>query len=133
MKVRKGDTVKVLYGKDAGVQGKVIDVLPIEQKVVVEGANIYKRHVKGDGKTRQSEIVDIAKPMKASKVMLVCPACKKTTRIGINRNAKKKGRVCKKCSKSVDINFEEKEEKKEKQQSSKSTKNKTNKSKKKDK
>ncbi len=109
MRIKKNDIVKVLYGKDAGKTGKVLRVLVKEAKVVVEGVNVYKRHLKGDGKTRQSEIVDLVKPMDISKVMLICPVCKKSTRVGLERAADgKKTRICKKCNKDVD-SVEEKE------------------------
>jgi large subunit ribosomal protein L24 len=115
MRIKKNDTVKVLYGKDAGKTGKVLRVLLKEGKIVVEGANIYKRHLKGDGKTRQSEIVDLVKPMPISKVMLVCPACKKNSRVGIEKTSDgKKMRICKKCNKSVDNLAKEETEKSEK-------------------
>jgi large subunit ribosomal protein L24 len=112
MKIKKGDTVKVLYGKDSGKQGTVVAVDMKRQKVVVEGVNVYKRHVKGDKKTRTSEILNIVKPMDVSKVMLICNNCGKTTRVGIKREEGKVERVCKKCNKVIEIG-KEKEEKKE--------------------
>jgi large subunit ribosomal protein L24 len=109
IKIRKNDIVKVLYGKDAGKTGKVLKVVAKENKVVIEGLNIFKKHLKGDGRQRQSEIVDLIKPVDVAKVMLVCPACKKPTRIGLD-NGK---RICKKCNKKVDnVVVEKKEEKK---------------------
>ena len=114
MKIKKGDIIKMLYGKDAGRQASVIIVDPKKAKVVVEGLNIYKRHLKGDGRTKVSEIVTITKPVPVSKVMLVCPHCNKPTRISYKIEGDVKSRVCKKCGKSVDKNIEEvKEEKKE--------------------
>ena len=102
IKIKKNDTVKVLYGKDAGKTGKVVKVLPIEKKVIVEGLNVYKRHVKGDGRQKQSEIVDLIKPIYIAKVMIVCPLCKKATRIGSKVEDKKRARICKKCNKNID-------------------------------
>ncbi len=112
MKIKTNDTVKILYGKDAGKTGKVLKILPSEGKVVVEGMNVFKRHLKGDGRQRQSEIVDLIKPMPISKVMLVCPACKKTVRVGYKVEEKKRARICKKCNKNVDKVIEKKETKK---------------------
>ncbi len=115
MKIKKGDTVRILYGKDSGKQGKVVVVDITNRKVVVDGLNMFKKSVKGDGRTRTSEIVNIAKPMNVSKVMLVCNNCNKTTRVGINREGETVTRVCKKCGKNIEIvkEVEKKEEKKE--------------------
>lgn len=102
MRIKKGDTVKIMKGKDVGKQGKVLKVLPEEDKIVVEGSNMFKKHIKGDGRERESSIVDIAKPIYIANVMLVCQACGKPTRIGIVEKGGKKVRICKKCGKSVD-------------------------------
>ena len=101
MKIKKGDTVKILYGKEAGKQGTVVAVSPKKNSVIVEGLNLYKRHLKGDGRTRTSEILTIEKPFKLSKVMLVCPLCGKATRVGIKREGEKTSRICKKCGKEI--------------------------------
>jgi len=113
MKIKKGDTVKILYGKDTGKQGVVSAVK--NGQVVIDGLNMYKKHVKGDGKEKKSAIIDIAKPMDVSKVMLVCPNCSKPTRVGIRRENGKVERICKKCGKVIEIIVKEevKEEKKE--------------------
>jgi len=114
MRIKKGDTVKVLYGKDAGKQGKVVAVDIKKSHIVVEGVNIYKKHVKGDGRTRTSEILNITKPMDVSKVMLVCNSCQKSTRVGIKRDGDTVLRICKKCGKTIEIvkEVEKKEEEK---------------------
>lgn len=119
MKIKKGDTVKVLYGKDAGKQGKVVAVDIKKNRVVVEGVNIYKKHVKGDGRTRTSEIVNITKSMDVSKVILICNNCGKSTRVGIKRDGEVVSRVCKKCGKNIEIvkEVEKKEEEKPKKKS----------------
>lgn len=101
MKIKKGDTVKILYGKDSGKQGAVVAVSPKKNAVIVEGLNLYKRHLKGDGRTRTSEILTIEKPFELSKVMLICPSCNKTTRVGIRREEGKAVRYCKKCGKAI--------------------------------
>ena len=129
MKIKKGDTVKILYGKDSGKTGSVVAVDLKNQKVVVTGVNLYKRHLKGDGKTRTSEILTIEKPMPVSKVILVCPLCGKTTRVALKREGDKVMRICKKCGKVIEAKKEEKVEveKKETKKAStkKSTKSKT--------
>ncbi len=118
MKIKKGDTVKVLYGKDTGKQGAVVAVDIKNRRVVVEGVNIYKKHVKGDGKKKTSEILNITKSMDVSKVMLVCPSCGKTTRVSIKRENDKVERVCKKCKKVIEI-IEKKEVVKEEKKTTK--------------
>jgi large subunit ribosomal protein L24 len=133
MNIKKGDTVKILYGKDRGRRGPVVAVDPKKERVIVEGLNLYKRHLKGDGRTRTSEIVTIEKPFPISKVMLICPSCDKPTRVGIKQEGDKKIRICKKCGKEitgaepVKKETEKKEEKKEtkKKVTKKSTKSKS--------
>jgi large subunit ribosomal protein L24 len=101
MKVKKGDIVKIITGKDKGRQGRVVQVLPKEDSVVVEGINLYKKHVTGDGEEKESAIVDIVKPLDVSNVMVVCEACGEPTRVGYKFEGDKKIRICKKCSKPV--------------------------------
>ena len=113
MKIKKGDTIKVLYGKDAGKRAPVIAVNQKKNTVVVDGVNVYKRHIKGDGRDKTSEIVSLVKLMPISKVMLVCPLCNKATRIGMKIEGDKKVRICKKCGKVIDeVKTEEKVTKK---------------------
>jgi large subunit ribosomal protein L24 len=96
LKIHKNDEVKILIGKDAGKSGKVVRILPNERKVWVEGINMYKRHVK---KTQGMEggVIDISKPVDISNVALVCPKCKKETRVGFKVDGSSKLRVCRKC------------------------------------
>ena len=110
MKIKKGDTVKILYGKDSDKTGRVVAVDLTRRLVVVEGLNIYKRHLKGDGKKRTSEILSIEKPLPVSKVMLVCPMCNKATRVSLRREENSVVRVCKKCGKDLEVKKAEKEE-----------------------
>ena len=110
MKIRIGDTIKVLYGKDSDKRGKVVAVDSKSNRIIVEGINVFKKHIKGDGKTRVSEIVSIEKALYSSKVMVVCPNCDKATRIGTKKEGKNVVRVCKKCGKSIEIKKEEKKE-----------------------
>ncbi len=115
MKIKRNDKVKILYGKDAGKTGKVVKILPVEGKVVVEGLNIFKRHLKGDGRKRKSEIADIVKPMNVAKVQLICPSCNKPTRLKMQKGE----RFCKKCEKKIGVETEKKEESKKKTKTSK--------------
>ncbi len=103
MKIKKNDKVKVLLGKDRGKEGKVVYVLAKTSKVFVEGANLYKRHVKKQG-TIEGGIINIPKPFTVSNVALVCPNCKKVTRIGYAMVGKDKVRICRKCRKEIDKN-----------------------------
>lgn len=99
-KIKKGDEVKILLGKDRGKDGKVLRVLTKEGKVWVEGLNMYKRHVKKAGQ-HEGGIIEIAKPLNISNVTLVCPHCKKPTRVGYEVEGNVKVRVCKKCKEAI--------------------------------
>ena len=79
--VKKGDTVVILSGKDNGKQGKVLEVSPKEQKVIVEGCNMVTKHVKPRRAGENGGIVKAEGALYASKVMLVCPKCGKPTRL----------------------------------------------------
>lgn len=100
MKIRKNDQVKIMTGKDKGKTGKVVSVLPKENKLVVEGINMYKKHVRGTPQ-QEGRIAEIIKPITASNVSLVCPNCNKLTRVGFKVENGKKVRVCKKCNKEI--------------------------------
>lgn len=99
--VKKGDTVLVLSGKDKGKQGKILQALPKKGKVVVEGCNKVKRHTKPSAKAPKGGIIEKEAPMFASKVMVVCPACEKATRIAKKEIEGKMVRSCKKCGESL--------------------------------
>ncbi len=100
--VKKGDTVVVLSGKDKGKQGKIISAMPKKGQVVVEDVNKVKRHTKPSMKAPQGGILDKEMPLAACKVMLICPACNKATKIGHKQVDGKNVRVCKKCGEVVD-------------------------------
>lgn len=102
MHVRKGDTVLVLSGKDRGKEGKIVEALPKKAKVVIAGVNKVKRHTKPSQSNPQGGIVVKEAAMSASKVMLVCPACKKATRIQKTAVAGGFARTCKKCGEVID-------------------------------
>ena len=97
MNVKKGDTVVVLSGKDKGKQGKVLGTVPSEDKVVVEGVNMVTCHVKPRRQGETGGIVSREAAMYASKVQVVCPKCKKGTRVAHKIENGKKKRVCKHC------------------------------------
>ena len=101
MKIIKGDEVKILSGKDKGRRGKVVRVLPRENKIVVEGLNLLKKHVRSKQAEKKGEMISVAMPLPISKVMIVCKHCAKTTRVGYQLNGDKKARVCKKCGQAL--------------------------------
>lgn len=100
IKIKKGDKVKVLLGKDNGKEGKVALVLSKDKKVFVEGINLYKRHVKKMGDV-EGGVIDLPKPVDISNVALICPNCKKQTRVGFKIEGETKVRICKKCKKEI--------------------------------
>ena len=100
LKFKIGDTVKITAGKDKGREGKIEKVLVDEMKVVVSGINLYKKHVKGFGDVKGG-VYDIPRPLGFGKIALICPKCKKVTRIGFKFAGDEKVRFCKKCGKEV--------------------------------
>ncbi len=107
LKFKKGDTIKVTIGKDKGKEGKIEKVLPKEAKVIVPNINIYKKHVKAnltvDGK---GGVYELPRAISVAKIAIICPSCKKITRVGfkIEKSAKgetKKIRFCRKCGKEM--------------------------------
>ncbi len=99
-KIKKGDLVKVMAGRDNGKEGKVLRILAKENKVLVEGANLVKRHIrKMEG--IEGGIMEISKPLNLSSVMLVCPNCKKASRVSFKIEGNTKVRICKKCKEAI--------------------------------
>ncbi len=97
MKIKKGDLVKILTGKDKGKTGKVIKAYPKEKKVTVEGLNLYKKHIRPRRQGEKGEIVLIARPIDVSNVALVCPHCHQAIRVGYTFQNGEKKRYCRKC------------------------------------
>ena len=101
LKIRKGDTVQVLAGKDRGKQGRVVNIYPDRDKLMVEGVNLVKRHEKirpaqGRGGV-QGGIITKEMPVHISNVAIVCSSCDQPTRIGHEISAEGKERICRKC------------------------------------
>ena len=98
LKIRKGDRVRVLSGKDKGKEGAVMRTLPREGKVIVDGVNVARKSQRPTRTTQQGGIIDKDMPIQVSNVALVCPSCGKPTRVGytIDKSGQK-ARVCKKC------------------------------------
>ena len=119
MKIKKGDLVQVLSGKDRGKQGRVIEADPVKQRVIVENLNLVKRHRKprpmkdssrmGQTQIQPGGVIDLAAPLAVSKVMVVCPTCGRASRVGYEYREDEKGRrikvrVCKRegCGQEID-------------------------------
>lgn len=100
MKLRKGDTVKVIAGKNLGAEGEIIEVLPDENKVIVQGVNVARRHTKARNANQKADIIDKPMPIDASNVMFVHKG--KPTRLGYKTNSDgTKVRVAKKTGDEV--------------------------------
>ena len=101
MKVKKGDTVQVLSGNDKGKTGEVLEVMPKQEKVVVKGVNIRKKHVKPRQQGDEGGIISVESAIHTSKVNVVCPKCNKPARIGYKMEKDGKVRICKKCGTAI--------------------------------
>ena len=97
MKIKKGDTVKVLSGNDKGKTGEVLEVIPKTEKVIVKGINVRKKHVKPRKQGEEGGIIPVECAIHSSKVNVVCPKCGKAKRIGYIEEKGEKVRVYKKC------------------------------------
>ncbi len=95
--VKRDDTVVIISGDDKGKKGKVLEVSPKEGKIIVEGVNIVKKHVKPRPPQENGGIVEAEGPFYASKAQLYCSKCKKATRAAVKVDGDKKVRVCAKC------------------------------------
>ncbi len=102
MHLRKGDNVKILVGKDNGKTGKVVAVNYKDSRATVEGLNIYTKHERPKKSGQKGQKVKFPRPITMSNLMLICPHCKKPTRVGHQTDDKGlKSRVCKKCQKRI--------------------------------
>ena len=104
-KVRRGDTVEVIGGREKGVRGDVLRVFPRRDRLVVQGVNIRKKHqrqIQAGGRTMSPGIIQFEAPINISNIMLVCPNCNKRTRVSVHREDGKVRRFCKKCETYVD-------------------------------
>ena len=107
MKIKKGDTIEVISGReiDKGRRGEVIRVMPKNDRVVVQGVNMRKKHqrqVQTQGRTISPGIIEFEGSIHVSNVMLVCPKCKEATRVAIHREEGTANRVCKHCEALID-------------------------------
>ncbi|HUW21344.1 MAG TPA: 50S ribosomal protein L24 [Candidatus Bathyarchaeia archaeon] len=102
LKLKKGDQITVILGKDRGKRGKIEKLFPRKGAVLVPGINIIKKHVKPRGEGKPGGIVEMAKPLPISKVALICPKCSQSTRVGFRQSSGSvKERICRKCKQTV--------------------------------
>jgi len=104
LKLKIGDSIKVTSGKDKGREGKIESLNLKAGTALVPGVNIYKKHVKGTGteKGQKGGIYELSRPLPFAKISLVCPKCKKVTRVAFRFVGKDKERTCLKCGKGID-------------------------------
>ena len=102
MKIKINDKVKVTSGKEAGKSGKIVQVFPKEERVVVEGVNIMKKNLKSGKKGEKGQLIELAAPLHVSKVSLICPKCSLETRVGYKMEGKDKKRICRKCKEIIE-------------------------------
>lgn len=97
MKLKKGDKIAVLVGKDKGREGTIEKIYSKQNKALIVGINIYKKHVKKNEQMPQGGVVELPRPIDLSKIAFICTKCKKKTRIGYKIDGVKKFRICRKC------------------------------------
>lgn len=97
MRLKKGDTVMINTGQDRGKRGKLLEVSPQTNRVVVEGLNLRVKNVRARRQGEKGQRVQYAAPLHASNVSLVCPKCGKPTRLGIRRVSERRERFCRRC------------------------------------
>jgi large subunit ribosomal protein L24 len=105
VKIKRGDTVQVIAGREKGVRGEVLRVLPERQRVVVQGVAVRKKHqrqIQAQGRTMNPGIIQFEAPISVSNVMLICPRCGELVRVRWDRDAEGVRRVCKKCNSVID-------------------------------
>lgn len=101
MKLKKGDNVLIISGKDRGRKGKIISILPREGKIVVEGFNIHKKHTRPKKQGEKGQKIEVPAPFDASNAKLICSKCTKATRAGYKFASGNKYRMCKKCGEEI--------------------------------
>jgi len=102
MKIKINDQVKISTGKDSGKSGKIVQVFPQDGKVVVEGLNIMKKHLRTRKQGEKGQVIELAAPLRVSNVALICPKCGKTARVGYKLEAGTKKRVCRRCKEVIE-------------------------------
>ena len=101
MKIKKGDTVLIISGKDQGKKGKILEVFPMEKRAVVENMNMRKKHVRPKKSGEKGQTIVVPQAIHISNAKVICPRCGKATRVGYRMTDKNKFRVCKKCGQDI--------------------------------
>jgi len=101
MKIKKGDIVLVISGKNKGKKGKILRAFPKERKILIEGVNLMKKHQKPRKTGEKGQIIQKPAPIDVSNVKMICPKCSKAVRLGYKIVNDKKYRICKKCNKQI--------------------------------
>ncbi|OGZ69914.1 MAG: 50S ribosomal protein L24 [Candidatus Staskawiczbacteria bacterium RIFCSPHIGHO2_12_FULL_38_11] len=101
MKLKKGDTVLIISGKDKGRTAKILKSLPKELKILVDGINLKNKHVKPKKQGEKGQVVKVPAPLEVSNAKLICPKCGKAARVGYKIIGDKKFRFCKKCNSEI--------------------------------
>ena len=101
MRIKKGDTVQIITGKDRGKSGKVMRVNPQQERVIVEGLNLYKKHVKPRRQGEKGQVVEVPRPIHASNVLPWCGSCRKGVRVGMRGEGSSRTRYCKSCNTAI--------------------------------
>lgn len=97
MKIKKGDTVLIIAGKDKGKKGKILEAFPSESRLLVEGVNLRKKHQRPKKQGEKGQVISLPGRISLSNVKLICPKCQKPVRVGYKIVKGKKQKVCKKC------------------------------------
>lgn len=101
MNLKKGDNVQVISGKDKGKSGQVLRIDSLANKVLVKDVNVFKKRQRPKKQGQKGEVVNLARPLSASNVMLICKNCKKPSRVGYRAEGDAKVRYCKRCEAST--------------------------------
>lgn len=101
MKIKQGDQVLIISGKDKGKRGKALRVLPAQEKIIVENANLVKKHRRPRRQGEKGQVIEISKPLHISNVKLICPKCGQAARVSYKITEAEKFRTCKKCRQEI--------------------------------
>lgn len=108
MKIKKGDKVKIVIGKDKGKTGKVLQVFPSQRRASVEGLNLLIKHMRPQQQGEKGQRIEFPAPLDLSNLKLICPKCSKESKVGYKilkpegKEKSKKVRICKKCGEVID-------------------------------
>lgn len=97
MRIKKGDKVKIISGKEKGKSGKVLKVFPQGGRILIEGLNLYKKHVRPKKEGEKGETILTPRSIQSSNAMIICSSCARQTKIGYSTEGDVKTRICKKC------------------------------------